>query len=101
MINWKTIKEFEDITFKMANGVARIAFNRPEVRNAFRPKTVDELTIKGKESFEGRSGPAKRTNSAPELKPNCAKNQPETYYENGPERNIVNVGAVVAPQFVK
>ena len=43
MINWKTIKEFEDITFKMANGVARIAFNRPEVRNAFRPKTVDEL----------------------------------------------------------
>ena len=43
MINWKTIKEYEDITFKMANGVARIAFNRPEVRNAFRPKTVDEL----------------------------------------------------------
>tara|TARA_B110000014_G_C20083316_1_gene566329 strand:+ start:210 stop:1046 length:837 start_codon:yes stop_codon:yes gene_type:complete len=43
MINWKSIKEYEDITFKMANGVARIAFNRPEVRNAFRPKTVDEL----------------------------------------------------------
>ena len=43
MIDWKTIKEFEDITFKMSNGVARIAFNRPEVRNAFRPKTVDEL----------------------------------------------------------
>ena len=43
MINWKPIKEYEDITFKMANGVARIAFNRPDVRNAFRPKTVDEL----------------------------------------------------------
>ena len=43
MINWKTVKEYEDITFKMADGVARIAFNRPEVRNAFRPKTVDEL----------------------------------------------------------
>ncbi len=43
MINWKTIKEYDDITFKMSNGVARIAFNRPEVRNAFRPKTVDEL----------------------------------------------------------
>ncbi len=42
-INWKTVKEFEDITFKKANGVARIAFNRPEVRNAFRPKTVGEL----------------------------------------------------------
>jgi len=42
-INWQTIKEYEDITFKQADGVARIAFNRPECRNAFRPKTVDEL----------------------------------------------------------
>ena len=43
MINWNTVKDYEDITFKESNGVARIAFNRPEVRNAFRPKTVDEL----------------------------------------------------------
>ncbi len=43
LINWKTLKEYEDITFKVSNGVARIGFNRPEVRNAFRPKTVDEL----------------------------------------------------------
>lgn len=42
-INWKTIKEYKDITFKKCEGVARIAFNRPEVRNAFRPETVDEL----------------------------------------------------------
>lgn len=42
-INWQTIKEYEDITFRKADGVARIAFNRPEVRNAFRPKTVFEL----------------------------------------------------------
>lgn len=41
--NWTTLKDYEDITFKYANGVARIAFNRPEVRNAFRPKTVSEL----------------------------------------------------------
>ena len=43
MIDWKTVKDYEDITFKMSDGVARVAFNRPEVRNAFRPKTVDEL----------------------------------------------------------
>ena len=43
MINWNIAKEYEDITFKTASGVARIAFNRPEVRNAFRSKTVDEL----------------------------------------------------------
>lgn len=42
-MNWKTVKEYEDITYKKADGVARIAFNRPEVRNAFRPKTVGEL----------------------------------------------------------
>lgn len=42
-LNWETIKEYEDITFKYLDGVARIAFNRPEVRNAFRPQTVDEL----------------------------------------------------------
>ena len=43
MIDWKTAKEFEDITYKKCDGVARIAFNRPDVRNAFRPKTTSEL----------------------------------------------------------
>ncbi|MEH0154406.1 1,4-dihydroxy-2-naphthoyl-CoA synthase [Limibacter armeniacum] len=42
-IDWVTVKEYQDITYKKANGVARIAFNRPEVRNAFRPRTVSEL----------------------------------------------------------
>ena len=40
---WKTVKDYDEITFKVHEGVARIAFNRPEVRNAFTPKTVDEL----------------------------------------------------------
>ena len=36
---------FTDITYHLdvKGQVARIAFNRPEVRNAFRPQTVDEL----------------------------------------------------------
>ncbi|GIW22480.1 MAG: hypothetical protein KatS3mg068_1487 [Candidatus Sericytochromatia bacterium] len=36
---------FKDITYHRAkkSGTVRIAFNRPEVRNAFRPQTVDEL----------------------------------------------------------
>lgn len=43
-VAWKTVKEYQDITYKKSgDGVARIAFNRPEVRNAFRPKTVSEL----------------------------------------------------------
>ncbi|MEM7162709.1 MAG: 1,4-dihydroxy-2-naphthoyl-CoA synthase [Bacteroidota bacterium] len=43
VIDWRVAKEYTDITYKKCNGVARIAFNRPEVRNAFRPKTVFEL----------------------------------------------------------
>jgi naphthoate synthase len=37
--------DFTDITYHRANahGTVRIAFDRPEVRNAFRPRTVDEL----------------------------------------------------------
>lgn len=42
-IKWQTIREYSDITFKYCDGVARIAFNRPEVRNAFRPETVSQL----------------------------------------------------------
>ena len=42
-MDWITAKEYEDITYKKCNGVARIAFNRPDVRNAFRPKTTAEL----------------------------------------------------------
>ncbi len=44
---WEEVKgfSFEDITYHRARsqGTVRIAFHRPEVRNAFRPKTVDEL----------------------------------------------------------
>ena len=40
---WKVAKEYEDITYKKSHNVARIAFNRPNVRNAFRPHTTSEL----------------------------------------------------------
>ena len=43
VVNWKTAKEYKDITYKKCDGVARIAFNRPNVRNAFRPQTTKEL----------------------------------------------------------
>jgi len=38
-------EDFDDITYHRANdlGTVRIAFNRPSCRNAFRPKTVDQL----------------------------------------------------------
>ena len=42
-IRWQMVHEYEDITYRRAEGIARIAINRPEVHNAFRPKTVMEL----------------------------------------------------------
>ncbi len=47
-ISWESLKEFEDILFLYHEGVARISINRPRVHNAFRPKTVFELS----EAFE-------------------------------------------------
>ncbi len=43
MTNWQTVKTYDDITYEKADGMARIAFNRPEIRNAFRPKTINEM----------------------------------------------------------
>jgi naphthoate synthase len=42
--DWKTVKSYDDIRFeKTADGVAKISIARPEVRNAFRPRTLFEL----------------------------------------------------------
>ncbi len=42
---WHSAGEFEDIRFEVCEeGIAKVTINRPEVHNAFRPKTVDELS---------------------------------------------------------
>jgi naphthoate synthase len=41
---WTPIKQYDDILFsRTEDGIAKVAINRPERRNAFRPKTVKEL----------------------------------------------------------
>lgn len=47
-MNWIKVKDYQDITYHKADGMARIAFNRPELRNAFRPDTIKEMI----EAFE-------------------------------------------------
>jgi naphthoate synthase len=46
---WRVVPgfDFDDITYhrSVEHGTVRIAFDRPEVRNAFRPRTVDQLYI--------------------------------------------------------
>jgi naphthoate synthase len=36
-------EKFTDITYQVGDGMAKIAINRPELRNAFRPQTIIEL----------------------------------------------------------
>jgi naphthoate synthase len=44
LTDWQEVKAYEDITYHKAEGIARIAFNRPDIRNSFRPMTIDEMT---------------------------------------------------------
>ncbi len=44
LVAWQEAKTYTDITYHKGDGIARIAFNRPEKRNAFRPLTIDEMT---------------------------------------------------------
>ena len=41
--DWKTARDYEDIRLETIEGIAKITIARPEVRNAFRPKTLFEL----------------------------------------------------------
>jgi naphthoate synthase len=41
--NWQSVRSYEDIRFERDGGLAKITICRPEVRNAFRPKTLFEL----------------------------------------------------------
>jgi len=43
-VDWQPVLQFEDIRYEAAEGMAKITINRPEVRNAFRPKTLFELS---------------------------------------------------------
>ncbi|HIW13042.1 MAG TPA: 1,4-dihydroxy-2-naphthoyl-CoA synthase [Candidatus Salinicoccus stercoripullorum] len=40
---WKTLKEYREIKYEYYNGIAKVTINRPEVRNAFTPLTVNEM----------------------------------------------------------
>lgn len=42
-LTWTPIKEFQEILFTQAGGIAKISINRPQVHNAFTPLTVDEM----------------------------------------------------------
>lgn len=40
---WETLREYDEIKYEFYEGIAKVTINRPEVRNAFTPKTVAEM----------------------------------------------------------
>jgi len=48
MVEWRPSGEYGDIRYEVAEGMAKVTIARPEVRNAFRPVTLFELS----EAFE-------------------------------------------------
>ncbi|MBA4310572.1 MAG: 1,4-dihydroxy-2-naphthoyl-CoA synthase [Chlorobiaceae bacterium] len=40
---WEVAKKYNDIIYEKYDGIAKVTINRPEVRNAFRPETVQEM----------------------------------------------------------
>ena len=51
-INWQSKDKYEDILVDYFEGITKITINRPEVRNAFRPETIYELSLAFKEAAE-------------------------------------------------
>ncbi len=43
-MDWQRPGEYDDVIYETSGGIAKITINRPEVRNAFRPQTLFELS---------------------------------------------------------
>ena len=52
---WKQVKTYQDIRYGKWQGIAKITMNRPEVRNAFRPQTLFELSAAFEDAREDPS----------------------------------------------
>jgi len=88
-MNWTTAKEYQDITYQKADGIARIAFNRPEVRNAFRPDTIKEMIEAFENAWEDtRIGVVLLTGNGP------AKDGKYSFCSGGDQRVRGNAGYV-------
>ncbi|GAB4295987.1 MAG: 1,4-dihydroxy-2-naphthoyl-CoA synthase [Ignavibacteriaceae bacterium] len=54
-VKWIKSGNFTDIIYEKAEGISKITINRPEVRNAFRPETVQEMYQAFSDSREDQS----------------------------------------------
>ena len=70
---FETLGEFDDIIYEVGEGIARITINRPQVRNAFRPQTLFELS----RAFEmGRDDVSVEAQSSSPVAPDRTRSAP-------------------------
>ena len=56
-ITWTTAGEYTDIRYELSgDGIAKITIDRPEVRNAFRPETIIEISRRARARARGPAG---------------------------------------------
>ena len=53
--DWHSAGDYEDIRYELADGIAKITIDRPEVRNAFRPETLIEISDALRQARENTS----------------------------------------------
>ncbi len=54
-VNWQQSGDYKDILYHKIEGIAKITINRPEIRNAFRPQTVSEMSKALEDAREDQS----------------------------------------------
>jgi len=54
-VNWQQSGDYKDILYHKIEGIAKITINRPEIRNAFRPQTVSEMSRALEDAREDQS----------------------------------------------
>jgi naphthoate synthase len=88
-VTWQPVKEYTDIIYEKAEGIARITINRPEKRNAFRPQTLFEMMEAFRDAHED-----------PEIGVVLLTGAGEQAFCSGGDQSVRDVGGYVGPDGV-
>jgi naphthoate synthase len=88
-VEWLNVKDYQDIIYQKAEGIARVTINRPEKRNAFRPQTLFELMEAFRDAHED-----------PEIGVVLLTGAGDKAFCSGGDQSVRDVGGYVGPDGV-
>lgn len=88
-VEWQQVKDYTDILYEKAEGIARVTINRPEKRNAFRPQTLFELMEAFRDAHED-----------PEIGVVLLTGAGDKAFCSGGDQSVRDVGGYVGPDGV-